>query len=65
MALINCSECGKEISDKAKTCPNCGYKLKRIKSISPRMKVAILSVSAVVIVVIGLAVWLLMQRRSR
>ena len=24
MALINCSECGKEISDKALTCPNCG-----------------------------------------
>ena len=24
MALIKCSECGKEISDKAKSCPNCG-----------------------------------------
>ncbi len=24
MALINCPECGKEISDKATTCPNCG-----------------------------------------
>lgn len=24
MALIKCSECGKEISDKALTCPNCG-----------------------------------------
>ena len=24
MALINCPECGKEISDKAITCPNCG-----------------------------------------
>jgi coenzyme F420-reducing hydrogenase alpha subunit len=24
MALINCNECGKEISDKASTCPNCG-----------------------------------------
>lgn len=24
MALITCPECGKEISDKAKTCPNCG-----------------------------------------
>lgn len=26
MALIKCSECGKEISDKAKLCPHCGYK---------------------------------------
>lgn len=24
MALIKCSECGKEISDKANSCPNCG-----------------------------------------
>ena len=25
MGLINCSECKKEISDTAKTCPNCGF----------------------------------------
>ena len=24
MALIDCPECGKEISDKAPSCPNCG-----------------------------------------
>jgi len=24
MALINCPECGKEVSDKATSCPNCG-----------------------------------------
>ena len=24
MALMKCPECGKEISDKAKSCPNCG-----------------------------------------
>lgn len=24
MALINCVECGKEVSDKATSCPNCG-----------------------------------------
>ncbi len=24
MALIKCSECGKEVSEKAATCPNCG-----------------------------------------
>lgn len=27
MALINCPECNKEISDKVKTCPQCGYPL--------------------------------------
>lgn len=25
MALINCPECGKEISDSAQFCPCCGY----------------------------------------
>ncbi len=25
MALINCPECGKEVSDKASQCPNCGF----------------------------------------
>ncbi len=25
MAMINCPECGKEISDKAKNCIYCGY----------------------------------------
>jgi len=25
MALINCPECGKQISDQAKNCPDCGY----------------------------------------
>lgn len=24
MALINCPECGKQISDQAASCPNCG-----------------------------------------
>ena len=27
MALINCPECNKEVSDKAEMCPHCGYKL--------------------------------------
>ncbi len=28
MALINCRECGKSISDKAETCPECGSPVK-------------------------------------
>ena len=27
MALIKCSECGKEVSSSAKTCPHCGIKI--------------------------------------
>lgn len=29
MALINCYECGKEISDAALACPNCGAPVKQ------------------------------------
>lgn len=29
MALINCKECGNQISDKADKCPNCGFKQKK------------------------------------
>ncbi len=28
MALVSCPECGKSVSDKARTCPNCGYPIK-------------------------------------
>lgn len=32
MALIKCSECGKEISDQAASCPNCGCPIKKVNS---------------------------------
>jgi hypothetical protein len=33
MALINCPECHRAISDKAGACPNCGFPLEKIESI--------------------------------
>lgn len=36
MALIKCPECGKQISDKAVTCPNCGIDVQ--KTIIPRFQ---------------------------
>lgn len=30
MAIIKCPECEHEVSTKAKTCPNCGYRLKKV-----------------------------------
>ena len=32
MSLIKCPECGKEVSDKAKTCVNCGYPIEEYLS---------------------------------
>lgn len=31
MALINCPECNKEVSDKTFKCPNCGYTINKPK----------------------------------
>ena len=31
MALITCPECGKKVSDLAKTCPDCGYPIAAMK----------------------------------
>lgn len=29
MALVKCPECGKEVSNSAAVCPNCGYGIKK------------------------------------
>jgi hypothetical protein len=36
MALIKCPECGKQISDKAATCPNCGIDVQKAFMPSPQ-----------------------------
>lgn len=51
MALIKCPECEKEISDKAKKCPNCGYKSKTDFVEKYKSKILKYSIIAVVIVV--------------
>lgn len=33
MAMIECPECGKEVSEKAKVCVQCGYRLHKEQSI--------------------------------
>lgn len=38
MALIKCPECGKEISDKATVCINCGYSLESLKDVRKKIK---------------------------
>ncbi len=54
MAMINCPECGKEISDKAKVCPSCGAPAKSVQEKSKKRKDIV--VFAVIIVVFIAAV---------
>lgn len=35
MALIKCSECSKDISDKAESCVHCGFKITKETDIEP------------------------------
>lgn len=52
MALITCPECGKEVSDSAKICPECGYKLKRFKI----NKKVLIKITIPIIVVIAVSI---------
>ena len=38
MALINCPECGKEISDTCDVCVHCGYKIKKGNTNQPQAR---------------------------
>ncbi len=54
MSMIKCQECGKEISDKAKKCPDCGYPQKiLLKSIFTNKKTAIISAITVIVIIIS------------
>lgn len=42
MAMINCPECGKEVSSEAANCPNCGHALQTPKKKSSAMKTVLI-----------------------
>lgn len=49
MPLIKCLECSKEISDTAKSCPNCG---KRLKKSSTGKIIGIITIAVVFVIVV-------------
>lgn len=56
MALIKCKECGKEISDTAKACPNCGAKIKAKKFILKNYKKTIIISFLIIFVIVGVII---------
>lgn len=38
MALLKCPECAHDVSDKAVSCPNCGYPMNTPSSTKPRIR---------------------------
>lgn len=61
MAMIQCSNCGADISDKAKECPYCGIKFKRSNK-----KIVIIVVAALVIAlaIIGVLVGINIKKKN-
>ena len=54
MAFINCSECGRKVSDTVKVCPCCGYKIKKNRNAGAgAAKRLLIAVAVSVIIVLG------------
>ena len=69
MALVQCPECGKEISDQAISCPNCGYTMRKEENVANAVAVPVKRAPnkrliVVVCVVVLLAVVLVAFRSS-
>lgn len=51
MALIKCNECGKEISDTATICPNCGVKTENAMNRSRKTKSNIIIATCIIMII--------------
>ena len=51
MAMIKCPECGKQVSDKANSCPNCGYGVKPKKKVN--MKIVVIVICCLALIIFG------------
>ena len=51
MALIQCNECGKEISDQAKVCPHCGAKTIKAKESKQNISKTLIIIAIIILVI--------------
>lgn len=62
MALITCPECGNQVSDKARTCPQCGFTAKETlldktqKRLNPHKKAVIICLSIALVGILYLVI---------
>lgn len=57
MALIECPECKKQVSDTAKTCPHCGYKL-NAEQVRHRNKIISWTFVSLLLLVLGIGLFI-------
>lgn len=53
MALINCHECGKQVSDTAQICPNCGAPVRATQQRILKWNLTVLAIGMVLMIIIG------------
>ena len=64
MALINCHECGNQVSDNAVACPKCGAPvLVRIRR-RRKTRLILLAIELVFVAVVIFCVWLILHHLS-
>ena len=66
MALIQCPECGTEVSEAAAACPKCGHPLKATPAggVNPRDPVHLIGIILGAIILIGLVLFGVQQPRG-
>lgn len=53
MALINCPECTKEISNESITCTHCGYRIKVVSKVTRKLIIGIILISIIGFFIVG------------
>lgn len=49
--LVNCDECGKEISNQARICPNCGAKTQKVRKRNNYIKFSIIILITIILII--------------
>ncbi len=58
MALIHCPECGKDVSDTAPRCPNCGHIINKKEANKTNASAG--GCGLIISIVIALAIWFIL-----
>ncbi len=65
MALVNCHECNKQVSDTARTCPHCGAPVRATQQRILKWNLTVFAIGMVLILTIAIGGCIAMKKISR
>jgi uncharacterized paraquat-inducible protein A len=65
MALVNCHECKKPVSDSARVCPNCGAPVRATQQRILKWNLTVFAIGMVLIILVGIGGCLAMKKVSQ